>query len=1459
MVEAMAGAMEKEPPPSLSEPLVNLNTGGMQNLAAWVHNLCGHLAANIEAQRERSTTWEQELRAEGRLLRDRLGNIEARQMLRSSPTNQESAEAVASPEPLFVSEVRSCVERVNHLESSFEHLREQLMQSTNTQSELDRMRFETIELELTTCLRPKDLDGYREEVDAMRRSLEQETSEQVRSLNQQLQADLQTKAGQLRKDLKTMSDVVTTKLQLVDEQIEAALGGQPLPPAAGDPIESRLSKLEKEVEFLTGSGAGLADDGATGAEAAVVESGSGATDAVRAVQSQLMAVKRQLFSEIETGAARDAHTRGRLDALGTELRNLRKPGTSEAYARPASEAGAFPAQSPGPPSYLEPSSAQSSRSRSTSAAKGSGDLVQIGSRVARLEGRLESVLGDLDAMRGTQREGGIASRSRTKSKGTPASVGFAPEVQGGLPEGRTVSGVLYPADVTDRGLAFEEFSEAADPYAGASPAASFPGASPAGSINFPSAPDPQVEELLEAVKGAGKQGVDTLSRAQALASDTESVPEDKLRQLANEVQDLRKIVEQASSVEVRMPSPLRPVATSQSPIADSVQFVPGAAPSPRQSQLRKLAKEVHDLREIVDRTCEAVERVGIPADQPRSPIGVPLSQPGPLTTVPEGAPAAGQASPLVTQATEVTTGKAAATESATSTAQPAQLQGAEAVSDGASVASQSKRPPAQLLDQDVPGEGPDGTAETLERQASQLQELADEVSAAEDDDGKEKKGTEAESLRRQAAQLKELAQEVSALREAVALTERRAEAAADDVRGRTPQTTPLQAERQQAMVQRHPPGESGKVASRRPTMTEEDRVQQEALRHEAANIVSSHIALADEDRLRELAAEMRALREIVPPNIARIDDIERRIQEIFDAPRASQARTPPAAAQASTQAASPLQGPGIPDQPSLAGANSGYVEQAAIPPTPSTAAAAAVAAAEAASTAAARTAQCHERLDAFEQELRALKKGGGGGGGGEKRTKEKSKPEKAAKGATGPQGVVSSTEQQASSGVGGGAGEEQALAAAEATRELVIPEPTEPTVALGTNAAAVEAVASLAARAAELEEQFESDGESGGGLGGQSEARLARLEGLTSMLARDLDAVQRRLRDQIFGASPETSMAGGAPAGPGASTPGPGAEGLSVPAGGGDVAQKLRGLSMEIQALKAGRGEDEAKNEARAKGIEDNVRSNISRIDKIAAEVRGLREGRMTELASEIKLLRENTERRATTEANANKEARREQKEKLDLAIESLDRKSEDRLASVWKELMGHAETAATRADKLERNLFQRMETSEKQIQDIIQKAKDDEGAKKIAELIKQMEWVNWRISWLEWATNGEKRSFSRPVDAKSVLPSPPPSTITAPGFNQPITEDVELWARQTQGQQRLRRRIQMLPNGPDLNQFAPPSPEHGQRPLGGSRSAVQLPSIVNTAGASFSTSAAAAGGPSASAVASASPEGGGT
>mmetsp|Transcript_93500 Transcript_93500/g.208038 ORF Transcript_93500/g.208038 Transcript_93500/m.208038 type:complete len:846 (-) Transcript_93500:185-2722(-) len=657
MVEAMAGAMEKEPPPSLSEPLVNLNTGGMQNLAAWVHNLCGHLAANIEAQRERSTTWEQELRAEGRLLRDRLGNIEARQMLRSSPTNQESAEAVASPEPLFVSEVRSCVERVNHLESSFEHLREQLMQSTNTQSELDRMRFETIELELTTCLRPKDLDGYREEVDAMRRSLEQETSEQVRSLNQQLQADLQTKAGQLRKDLKTMSDVVTTKLQLVDEQIEAALGGQPLPPAAGDPIESRLSKLEKEVEFLTGSGAGLADDGATGAEAAVVESGSGATDAVRAVQSQLMAVKRQLFSEIETGAARDAHTRGRLDALGTELRNLRKPGTSEAYARPASEAGAFPAQSPGPPSYLEPSSAQSSRSRSTSAAKGSGDLVQIGSRVARLEGRLESVLGDLDAMRGTQREGGIASRSRTKSKGTPASVGFAPEVQGGLPEGRTVSGVPYSAGVTDRGLAFEEFSEAADPYAGASPAASFPGASPAGSINFPSAPDPQVEELLEAVKGAGKQGVDTLSRAQALASDTESVPEDKLRQLANEVQDLRKIVEQASSVEVRMPSPLRPVATSQSPIADSVQFVPGAAPSPRESQLRELAKEVHDLREIVDRTCEAVERVGIPADQPRSPIGVPLSQPGPLTTVPEGAPTAGQASPPVTQATEVTTGK----------------------------------------------------------------------------------------------------------------------------------------------------------------------------------------------------------------------------------------------------------------------------------------------------------------------------------------------------------------------------------------------------------------------------------------------------------------------------------------------------------------------------------------------------------------------------------------------------------------------------------------------------------------------------------------------------------------------------------------------------------------------------------------------------------------------------------
>jgi hypothetical protein len=142
------------------------------------------------------------------------------------------------------------------------------------------------------------------------------------------------------------------------------------------------------------------------------------------------------------------------------------------------------------------------------------------------------------------------------------------------------------------------------------------------------------------------------------------------------------------------------------------------------------------------------------------------------------------------------------------------------------------------------------------------------------------------------------------------------------------------------------------------------------------------------------------------------------------------------------------------------------------------------------------------------------------------------------------------------------------------------------------------------------------------------------------------------------------------------------------------------------------------------------------------------------------------------------------------------EKKQEERMSAMWSELAGHAEAAAVRADGLERGLMSRIEKIETDTMAMLQ---EQQGKKKDAEmqLKKSMEWVNWRISWLEWATQGEKRSFARSVDQKAFLPSPPPNTIAAAGFSQPITEDMELWTRdRNTGKPRLRRELNAPPQG---------------------------------------------------------------
>jgi len=183
-------------------------------------------------------------------------------------------------------------------------------------------------------------------------------------------------------------------------------------------------------------------------------------------------------------------------------------------------------------------------------------------------------------------------------------------------------------------------------------------------------------------------------------------------------------------------------------------------------------------------------------------------------------------------------------------------------------------------------------------------------------------------------------------------------------------------------------------------------------------------------------------------------------------------------------------------------------------------------------------------------------------------------------------------------------------------------------------------------------------------------------------------------------------------------------------------------------------------------------------LEALAINLKALEEVRLTDVGSQLQSLRDIV---ATVQ--------KKQAEPVVVPEETLreiDEKAEARLASVWKELHAHSQAAAVRADEMERALSGRIQVCEAAAEQF----KRAEAAAKAMEdkLMRQIEWLNWRISWLEWATNGEKRGFARPVDSKAFLP--PPSTSVATAFKQPITEDCELWAREPGGGQRLRRRV---------------------------------------------------------------------
>eukprot|EP00931_Biecheleriopsis_adriatica_P097183 TRINITY_DN7092_c1_g1_i2.p1 TRINITY_DN7092_c1_g1~~TRINITY_DN7092_c1_g1_i2.p1 ORF type:complete len:1097 (+),score=323.95 TRINITY_DN7092_c1_g1_i2:57-3293(+) len=306
-----------------------------------------------------------------------------------------------------------------------------------------------------------------------------------------------------------------------------------------------------------------------------------------------------------------------------------------------------------------------------------------------------------------------------------------------------------------------------------------------------------------------------------------------------------------------------------------------------------------------------------------------------------------------------------------------------------------------------------------------------------------------------------------------------------------------------------------------------------------------------------------------------------------------------------------------------------------------------------------------------------------------------------------------------------------------------------------------QAVAAVAARAAQLEEQLDQSNGEDTAMGAASSGRLAALEGRVESLAESLESVRQRHREALL----EAASASPSPA-------------MSP-----EEKEELRAAAAAAAAAQASAAaaHDSAAGQAQAHEV-------LSlKVQDLAVGLRAVEEGRLKDLGADLKALREAV---VQVQREQNKEVVIPQK-----TLDELDQKSETRLAAVWKELHSHAEAAAVRADQMERNLTDRLE----KVEVTAASFKEAEAASKAMEqnLLKQIEWLNWRISWLEWATNGEKRSFSRVVDSRSVLPLPPPATAAATCFKQPITEDCELWARDVGGRQRMRRRINSpLPPG---------------------------------------------------------------
>mmetsp|Transcript_33740 Transcript_33740/g.61118 ORF Transcript_33740/g.61118 Transcript_33740/m.61118 type:complete len:1333 (-) Transcript_33740:66-4064(-) len=1264
---APSESLLRQEPPSLSEPLFSLKTSSLHSTLSWVHGVVTALATSLQAESDRRQMDTQEQRAEARQMMDRIHALESRSYAARAAANKPRLpdDTATSPAEADAESILARHEdQLLKLEENVASLREQHSLSKSTQDGLLTMRLDAIDLELQACLRPKDLEAERLEMQEWRKSMQREFEDKAKRMGMDLRGSVQQTFDELRNDLQVSARILGNRIQICEDllgedapaertaerrpsEAEEKGAAEKRPStnekskpggagnAGGASIESRVARLERDIKKAVKAAAAAAsgDPGAVGAPSAAASDGG--DDRI----DEVMGAAGEARAKAEEAAAQASKLEARLQKMDKVLQSLSATPTPTptAASSPAAKTMGKAPESSAMPDGLE-------------------------SRVQRLEQRLEQQL-----------QSWLNQQEMSPNQGSPVSQ---------LPPWNPQALPLNAAEASN--------------VAGDGGQASFA----AGVVASTGESSAASQEVIKA-------------QVVHLAGQLQSLQDTRLRPLEHELRNLQQMCTslQAATGAVVPPALAAPmVGAAVAGIARDVSAVAGVG----STEAAGAGGMVIQSREL-DLQGLAATSQGVAAASPTI-AGVASIQPA-------------QADPAMVQAVNQ-----AAAQAATAAAQAA----------AAMKAVTEHYEEFQVLDYRVQG----------------LQDALTAISS---------KPTVKETSTRE-TEVTASTSTTSAAAPLAAAPTSGIPAAGHPVAGapatEVPATVALAAGEPATAAPPARAPATGEPATGGPA-TEEPALQEPATEVPAATAPSvaataapsipADVSMAEESSA--LAGEGQSSAHAGGDAAGtgesgsgledRLASLELRLEAVGE--KAAQA-----VAKAEAEAAKLLaariasQEAGVQDATS-AGDVSG---SAAIPAMPMVQSPDTTAALEAMEN---RTAEVERRLAEIGDQVKRL-----GGQKGQKEGKTTKQP-KAAK------------EQKVEKADGAEEGGSEKSKKQEKKKKSDSPSESKdlPTEGEQPSAAAQrEAVAAVAARAAELEEQFEEsmlDGEGEDGFDPIS-GRLAGLEGRVETLAGLLESMRQRQREALLEGAAIPGESGDLatyPAAGGSDVPGTGGS-----AGGGE------GLGASDKNAIRAAASAAAAAQASLKGQAEAQQALSKEVETLKSGLKALEEGRLKQVVGDVQALKE-------VVAAVQKE---QQKEVVipEKTLKDIDDRAEKRLAAVWKELHDHAEAAAIRADEIEKNLGGRVEKCEAAAE-AFRKA---EAAQKEMEqkLLKQIEWLNWRISWLEWATNGEKRGFARPLDSKAVLPLPPPSTIAATAFKQPVTEDCELWAREPGGRTRLRR-----------------------------------------------------------------------